>query len=184
MQVRFRGSSCMLERREHRRLPCRIDCDLHLPGRTIQGSIRSLSEGGLSLRVPADPPEQGDPVRIMLRPQGFGAFEVQALAWHARRLERASTGPSLTEIGLVLSAGSDPFFALLGELRQRSAEPRLRSRSAPAPPALRQFAVRVKQEGGPRSCRIVVGATASEEATGRALDEVGTGWVALEVRPL
>ncbi len=176
----------MLERREHRRLPCRIDCDLDLHGGTIQGSIRGLSEGGLSLQVAAEPPEQGDPVRVTLRPRGFGTFEVQTLAWHSRRIQRASTGQSLTEIGLVLSQGSDPFFALLGELRQRSDGVRARRQSAPVPatPPLRQFAVRVKQEGGPRSCRIVVGATASEDAADHALAEVGSGWMALEVRPL
>ena len=49
-------------------------------------------------------------------------------------------------------------------------------------PELRQFSVRVKQDGGPRSTRLVVAARDIKDAEARALAEVGDGWIALEVK--
>lgn len=56
------------------------------------------------------------------------------------------------------------------------------AKEAPAP-KLDLFAVRVKQNASPRTCRIVVGAKNINEAKAHAVAEVGPGWIVLEAEP-
>jgi hypothetical protein len=51
-------------------------------------------------------------------------------------------------------------------------------------PGLQRHAIRVKQQGGPRTCRLVVAASNPQEAKELALSEVGAGWDVLGVTPL
>ncbi len=51
-------------------------------------------------------------------------------------------------------------------------------------PGLKRHAIRVKQSGGPRTCRLVVAASNPDEAKELALSEVGAGWDVLGVTPL
>lgn len=51
-------------------------------------------------------------------------------------------------------------------------------------PGLKRHAIRVKQQGGPRTCRLVVAASNPEEAKELALTEVGAGWDVLGVSAL
>lgn len=52
---------------------------------------------------------------------------------------------------------------------------------APPPPAGQPFTVRVKQDGGPRTRRIVVGGLNKRDAEEKALVEIGEGWTILDV---
>jgi len=59
-----------------------------------------------------------------------------------------------------------------------------RSAEAAPPPAkpLRQYAIRIQQEGSPRTCRVVASGTSLDDAVKSALAEVGAGWAMLDAR--
>jgi hypothetical protein len=62
----------------------------------------------------------------------------------------------------------------------RAATPSPAVAPPPAPPTLRQFAIRMRRIGGPRTCRIVACGTTESEAIEAALAEVGEGWTAID----
>jgi hypothetical protein len=180
-----------MERRRHGRIACRMECELHLDRRRrLSGTVRDVSEGGLSIQVVAELPEQGESVRVVLKPDRQRAVEINCLVWHGRRLRQLPGAGYLVRIGLVLSDAPPAFFDLVTELASSSAGARgaatarsedARERRAPLS-ALARYAVRVKQSGGPRSFRLVVGASDPGEAQERALAEIGEDWNVLEVR--
>ncbi len=50
----------------------------------------------------------------------------------------------------------------------------------PAPVPTREYRIRIKQSGGPRTCQIVASGASKEAAAEAALAEVGPGWMVLE----
>lgn len=189
----------MAERRKYPRIRTKFPCDLHLAGRSVKATVRDLSEGGLSILVDVEDPEQGDPVAVTLHPPRRKSVELSCTFWHSRRVRVVGEGRSTAHLGLVLSSPSDEYFELVVALRgvnpvraSDATEPSLKKPPAPAAKAngsivpnetaLRQFSVRVKQDGGPRSTRLIVGARDIKDAEARALAEVGDGWIALDVK--
>ena len=183
----------MAERRKYPRIRAKFPCDLHLAGRSVKATVRDLSEGGLSVLVDVEEPEQGDTVAVTLHPPRRRSVELACVFWHSRRVRVVGEGRSTAHLGLVLSSPSDAYFELVSALRGRkptnpsdATEPAVKLKSngalAPAKPELQQYSVRVKQDGGPRSTRIVVAARDMKDAETRALAEAGEGWVALEVK--
>ncbi len=191
----------MAERRKYPRIRTKFPCDLHLPGASVKARVRDISEGGLSVLCDFDEPEQGEPVSLTLYPPNRPSIELSCVFWHSRRVRVVGEGRSTAHLGLVLSQPNDEFFDLVASLRgnkptrvEDATEPVIKAPSAPArcersygaiaataAPPLRQFSVRVKQNGGPRSTRLVVAARDVKDAEARALAEIGAGWVALEV---
>jgi len=178
-----------VERRKHPRIACRIPCEFEGGLKGIKGVVRDLSTGGLSVRADIRAPSEGELLSLTLRPPGSGAISLDCLAWHVRRLRHPGTGRSVTQLGLVLARGSEPFMKLVTRLATgpgptaRSSQ-RPTERETPLPTrALRQFAVRVKQDGGPRTRRIVVGAVDSDDAANKARAEIQSGWVVLDEKP-
>ncbi len=186
----------MTERRKYPRIRVKFPCDLHLASVSVKARLRDLSEGGLSILADVGEPEQGESVRVTLHPPNRKNVELACVFWHSRRVRVVGEDRSTIHIGLVLSAPSDDFFKLVDSLRGNqpktgnATEPVLK-RAAQAPasaaaateaPALLQYAVRVKQDGGPRSTRLIVAAHDPKEAEARALAEIGIGWIALEVK--
>lgn len=195
----------MAERRKYPRIRAKFPCDLHLEGTSVKARIRDLSEGGLSVLTDLEGTEQGDTVRVMLHPPNRPSVEISCVFWHSRRVRVVGEDRSTAHLGLVLSNPSDAYFDLVSVLRGKpptrpvdATEPAVKALAAPkAPPAddagrggglavaepeLQQYSVRVKQDGGPRSTRVVVAARNLRDAESRALAEVGEGWVALEVK--
>jgi len=56
--------------------------------------------------------------------------------------------------------------------------------ASPPPPATREYRIRVKQSSGSRTCRIVASGDTPEAAAEAARNEVGPGWVVLEIAPV
>lgn len=189
----------MAERRKYPRIRAKFPCDLHLAGGSIKARIRDLSEGGLSVLSDVEEPEQGDTVALTLHPPNRASIEIACVFWHSRRVRVVGEDRSTAHLGLVLSNPSDAYFDLVSALRGNppprvvdATEPAVRPPPTPTPsqggglaspdPELHQYSVRVKQDGGPRSTRVVVAARDLRDAEARALAEVGEGWVALEVK--
>jgi len=213
-----------VEKRQHPRITCRIDCKLRIAQQEVAAVVRNISEGGLSVYADVPPPEQGEAAYLTLQPGRGAEIDLETLVWHSKRLRKVSTGESMTQFGLVLASGSEPFFELLRSLRKRTGaasarapdrveppraqpvapvsppepepltepepRPELEPLTEPEPPPelelepLHQYAIRVKQDGGSRSCNVVVGAESVEDAKERALAEIGEGWTILEVKML
>lgn len=192
----------MGERRKYPRIRAKFPCDLHLAGASSKVTIRDLSEGGLSVLADLGEPEQGDPVELVLHPPNRPSVELSCVFWHSRHVRVVGEDRSTAHMGLVLASPSDAYFDLVAALRGSkprlpasadATEPIARPLPRPAKPtnhapavlgrvALQQFSVRVKQNGGPRSTRLVVAAQDVRDAEVRALAEVGEGWIALETR--
>jgi hypothetical protein len=102
----------------------------------------------------------------------------------------------------VLGDASPAFAQLVEKLTARlqpaavappRAEPRPETVSKPAPPpplppapepVLKQFAIRIRQVGGSRTCRVIACGATQDDAVQAALAEVGDGWSLLDARPL
>ncbi len=190
----------MAERRKYPRIRAKFPCDLHLASGSVKAKIRDLSEGGLSVLSNVEEPEQGDTVAVTLHPPNRPSVEIACVFWHSRRVRVVGEDRSTAHLGLVLSSPSDAYFELVSAMRGKTppravdaTEPAAKPPRPAAPrnggdgglaagePVLRQYSVRVKQDGGPRSTRVVVAARDLRDAEARALAEVGEGWVALEV---
>ncbi len=147
---------------------------------------------------------------MTLRVEGL-EIEVRALVWHVRTPGRGAGDKRERVFGLVVSDSAPEFarmVARLGAKRPqanlppcpspppaavRSAEPRpsapgaiARARdslklASPELPRVREYRIRIKQNGGPRTCQIVASGVTQEAAVKAALAEVGHGWIVLEV---
>lgn len=173
-------------------------CEARLGGGvSMKGTVRDVSEAGLAILTPVPAkrpmPEQGEPIQVRLDPTGCSPAELEALVWHVHRVRKTSNGEAAVMLGLVLAAPCDAFFQLLQGLRSGSARDRAKkvkakpaAAAAPAaplrtpPPA--RYSIRVKQNGGPSSHRIVVAGESLEAAKEYALAELGSGWTILEAR--
>jgi hypothetical protein len=184
-----------LDRRRNPRIRCNLPCSLRISGRSVEGRLCDVSQGGLRVRAELEQPEHGEPVEVRLAPPRSAAIEISALVWRTVGGRRASSAKETIELGLVLAAPSDAYFAFVAaRARLLAHRDRPLARKVPlAPSAIdpgaaeparyEQYAVRVKQEGGPRTCSIVVAAAGADEAKARALVELGSGWSILEVKP-
>ena len=189
----------MAERRKYPRIRAKFPCELRFGGHSVKARVRDLSEGGLSVLADIEEPDQGESVAVTLHPPNRLSIELACVFWHSRSVRVVGEDRSTVHLGLVLSAPSDDFFELVDALRDRKPAPpqdatepvaKLSSESSEASgsiattgdPVLHQYSVRVKQNGGPRSTRLVVAARDLRDAEDRALAEIGLGWMALEVR--
>jgi hypothetical protein len=173
-----------MERRRASRARCRIPCDVAVRGKTVEGTVRNISEGGLALVAPPEVATEGDSLALTLKPHGRPPIDLVALLWHARTLRRNGGGTGPVRLGLVLSEAGDDYFRLVDLLTGRvSAAPpatpeaeRPLAPPAPDPTPLLLFALRVAQSGSPRMRRILVRAADADVARERALEETGPDW--------
>jgi PilZ domain len=218
-----------VEKRQHPRIDCRIESTLRIAQQEFAAVVRNVSEGGLAVQAAVEPTERGEMAYLKLQPGRGPEIELAVLLWHFKKLRKVSTGESVTQMGVVLASGSEPYFDLVRRLQKRAdaanvdlpvqrrarpAEPAkaaapeparaaaagparapaAEAAKAPAPepreaPAAetkpnQQYAIRVKQRGGSRSCKLVVGGASVEDAKEKALAEIGAGWTVLEAKLL
>ncbi len=144
-----------------------------------------MSASGLGVVAEAPAADQGDEVGVTLRAPGVAPIEVRALVWHVRTVSRNAGEKPPRVFGLVLSDAAPEFAQLVERLTpkpaQPAAPPRAEAPPQPAPPAGRQYRIRIKQSGGSRTCRIVASGDSPDAAAQAALAEVGPGWIVLEV---
>ena len=198
------------ERRRDPRIRCNIPCELRIAGSSLEGKVRNVSASGLGVAVDAPEVDQGDSVTVTLRVDGL-SIEVRALIWHIRSCSGGKGEKGARLLGLVLSDTAPEFARLVERLgtKQPEATPppappapavparplasrprplgaiaRARTavkRASPEPARTREYRIRIKQSGGPRTCQIVASGASKESAVKAALSEVGEGWIVLEV---
>ena len=179
-----------VERRQQPRFRCNVPCELHVGGHTLAGKVRDVSAGGLGVVADGPPADQGDEVVVELRVAGLPAIVVRALVWHVHAVRRSPEEKTLRSFGLVLSESAPDFADWVARLDTKAAAPKSSAAAPPPPPprpapaATREYRIRIKQTSGSRTCRVVASGATPEAASAAALDEVGAGWVVLEVAPL
>ena len=98
-----------VDKRQHSRISCRIQCKLRIGQQDVAAVVRNVSEGGLSVYAEVEPPEQGEVAYLTLQPGRGPEIEMETLVWHVKRRRMVSTGKVATQLGLVLASGSEPF---------------------------------------------------------------------------
>ena len=102
-----------MERRSSPRFRLDLSCRLYRGDCETHGQLLDVADGGLAVMT-ASAATQGDAFRVVITRPGAPRIEVDALAWHSRHVRLAS-GDSSYLIGLVLSAPSPAYEALLRE---------------------------------------------------------------------
>lgn len=169
-----------MERRRMPRIRCSVACSLVVDGKSVEASVRNVSDAGLGVDAPLASAHEGDSVAVSLKPPGCAQIRLRATVWHARAVRRARGGEPFAQLGLVLSEANDDYFRFLASLRPARSED---SGLGAARPAGCRFAVQVARSESSRTRRILVMARDAEAAAARALAEAGTGWSVVEVRP-
>jgi hypothetical protein len=96
-----------LERRKDDRIKCRIACGVHYGGKTIEGLIRDVSRGGLSLQTVA-PLGHGETAQLLIPRAGVRPeIYLEAIVWYDRTMNRRKSGETLQVLGLMLSDAPD-----------------------------------------------------------------------------
>jgi hypothetical protein len=102
-----------VERRKDERIRCAIPCQVSSSGKPVDGTVRNVSAGGLSVQVEMQV-DQGDVLSLVLQPNRRDAIPVQAIVWHNRQVKQRKTGEVSQRLGLVLSDAPEDFGDLLG----------------------------------------------------------------------
>jgi hypothetical protein len=193
-----RNLSMGAERRKHERTGCLIPCEVEIYGKIIEGTVRNISSGGLSLQADV-PVSQGDVLNLTLKIDRRKKIRVQGIVWHDRR-RRKTGGGAVQRIGLVLSDAPEQFRELLPSSKpapskpsppsakknefvarkMNSSEPEIPP-EPPDSPVVSRFRVRVKNNSNPRTRSIVVFAESEDEARESTLSEIGPDWHILEL---
>ena len=173
-----------MERRKRARVRCNIPCDVVVAGKSVAGTVRNVSEGGLGVDAPLAAAAEGDSLEVTLKPAGRPPIDLVALVWHVRAVRPGRSSEPQARLGLVVSDAGDDWLRFIAPLvpAAGAVEPPRPERDAASAPRLR-FAVQVAQAGSPRTRQVVVAATSADEARERALAETGPGWSVVEVRP-
>jgi hypothetical protein len=174
-----------MERRKRARVRCNIPCDVVIAGKSVAGTVRNVSEGGLGVDAPLAAAAEGDSLEVTLKPAGRPPIDLVALVWHVRAVRPGRSPERQARLGLVVSDAGDDWVRFIAPLVPAASTAEARPEgdaSAAVAPRLR-FAVQVAQAGSPRTRRVVVAATSADEARERALAETGPGWSVVDVRP-
>jgi len=181
------------ERRRDDRFQCRYRCELRGGRKPVQGLVRDVSRGGVSVQL-ENAVDQGETLSLALFPKDSGpAIEIEAIVWHARIAHGKRSGRAFHLLGLVLSEASDDYLEMVETLRSSRSAPRPARNQSPASNGAnvrrapssgdRRYRVRVQQQSSPRTRSIVVFAESTADARADALAEIGEGWNVLAVLP-
>ena len=175
-----------MERRSSQRIACRLPCEIVGDAATLPCVLMNLSEGGLAVRTESEF-EQGESLRLRLKPPGRPEVRVEALVWHARRVRLRESGEHRSVLGLMLSEVPDDYAQIVArpppaaDCAQRDSQAE-ESGAAPDPaPSLRDFRIRFKHRSGPRTRIVKRSATSEAEARSLAREEIGEQWELLEI---
>ncbi len=187
-----------------RRLPrskMRIACTLHLEEARHSGMVLDVSAGGLFVQTNASP-APGTSLRLELRVPGHpDPIEMQAKVARKRIVPPRLRALLKGGIGLQLENPPEEFYTLVAKLQSpeaaasQTASATKPSESAsessgqakpaekPPKPKLTSFRVKLSQVGGEGSRILVIRASDEDEASRRAILDVGDGWKVLSCEP-
>lgn len=102
--------------KRRQRVRCKLPCEIVVSAKKrVKGRVVALSEGGLAV-VTGMIFEQGEPIRLIIDPQGARPIKVSAIVWNDTKPRTISGDSKLHRLGCVVSQPSDSFAALLGRL--------------------------------------------------------------------
>jgi Tfp pilus assembly protein PilZ len=182
-----------------RRLPrskLRLACTLHLEESLHSGMVLDVSAGGLFVQTNASP-APGTLLRLEVRVPGLPApIEMQAKVARKRIVPPRLRALLKGGIGLQLDNPPEEFYALVAKLQApeiaeeskapQPSDPAAAERAAKQPPAkpkLTSFRVKLSQVGGEGSRILVIRASHVDEASRRAILDLGDGWKVLSCEP-
>jgi Tfp pilus assembly protein PilZ len=190
-----------MNRRRLPRTKMRIACTLHLEESLHSGMVLDVSAGGLFVQTNASP-APGTPLRLELRVPGLSEpIEMQATVARKRIVPPRLRALLKGGIGLQLENPPEEFYALVARLQapelatsetSREAKPPEKTSQSsgkpaekppPAKPKLTSFRVRLSQTGGEGSRILVIRASDEDEASRRAILDVGDSWKVLSCEP-
>ena len=169
----------MSERRKSPRARCGFDCIVQRGREQIGAHLLDVSSGGLCLLAPVMLGRETIALQIYV--PGIPPVEVEAEAWHLRRVE-SQTGTTAWCIGLMISKAGDGFEKLLPENRDSE----FVSDSDAADEARRSlglhvFRVRAQLTASKTTRLLTLGAVSASEARALAVSDLGEDWIVIEV---
>lgn len=99
-------------RRGSPRIRCRLHCTIRTRRKWIPARILDVSEGGLCLLSPI-PLKQKQRIILRIDVPPSGSVEVEAIAWHVRRVKSGRAHRKAWSIGMMISKAGAGFQALL-----------------------------------------------------------------------
>lgn len=106
------GTEARGERRKAPRIQCRLSCTLRRGRRWLPARVLDVSEGGLCLLSPVElRPRQ--PVLLRIDVPRLGPVEVEAVAWHVRRVKSGRAHRKAWSIGMMIEKAGEGFEVLL-----------------------------------------------------------------------
>lgn len=166
-----------MNRRGEERRKQRLTCELVIDGRPHAGIVLDVSRRGLFVQTGATP-APGDRLRLRLPAPDGGWDELEARVVRKRVVPRRLAAVASGGVGLRLNGDDEVWRRILAGERRVG---RVRPASRPERPSTRSFRIRVKQSAGPRSRVVSISAADEQQATARALEQLGAGWTVLEV---
>lgn len=181
------------ERRVQKRIACRHPVSLSGGTKPVSGTMRDVSAGGLSVRVPVFL-EHGEVVEVEIQPPGRSPIVVQAIVWHSRRVRKQQTREQSFVVGMMLSSAPDEYAELLEDKRlgtprpdsspkaprkaeeEPSKEEAAQRSQTGHPPGPQRYRVRIQLAGSSRTRSVVVFASSLAEARRIAIAEAGEDW--------
>jgi hypothetical protein len=125
------------DRRQSPRIRCRLQCRLRIRRKWVRGRVLDVSKGGLCILSPVNlKPKQSVLLQIDVPPRG--PAEVEAVAWHVRRVKSRRAGVKTWSVGMMITKADEGFQALLADGDADSppdASAELRSKLAELPQA-------------------------------------------------
>jgi hypothetical protein len=195
----------MQERRRTPRHRCKLRCNVLHGKKQDAATIVDVSLSGLCIQT-ALPLAQGDAVRVeFLEPM---RIQIKALAWNVRRMRKS--GEVTNVVGMMLSEVGPEYEVVVGRISGGSSGDRASRgadtsssgsgssaasaagggskrltpvRGMPLPSQrLPWWKLRVKETGGNKSRVLTLAAATAEEASAKALQEMGKGWEVVDVK--
>lgn len=144
--------------KRRRRVRCKLPCEIIVSAKKrVKGRIVTLSEGGLAV-LTAYSLDQGEPLRLVIDPNGAKPIRVSAIVWNDTAPRTSNSESRLRRLGCIVSQPSDSFSALLERLLPSEESVQIRppipSRPAPVPitvPKERDFEEESAEMDLPRS---------------------------------
>jgi hypothetical protein len=193
----------MIRTARRSRVRCKLRCQIIRGRRHVEGTVISLSEGGLGIVAPLQL-DECDPIELRILPPGRTRdIEISGLVWYERPARIAQPRAPLRMLGCVVSDLSGSLSALMTKLDPGSTAPVARRQAPvreqkaidraskealdlprsrePLPPpkpdpeeTLPRFKVRMKQVAGPRTRIVALRAQSVAEAARIARSQIDT----------
>jgi len=198
-------------RRRETRIKKRLPCEFVDGDKRVRGFVLDVSPNGMFVQTlkPIDP--GGEIGVIFTLPESGQTIEVRACVVRSLRVPRHLATVATAGVGLKISVAPPEYYDFIAGLshldekaapagkltaapeqsekpepkpRKRKLPPRMpKPKPKPEPKIEARYRVKAKQTVGPRSRALVLSATSREHAKSQAIEQIGSDWEIVEVKP-